>query len=215
MNAQPATTTSIQQKVYRQIGIWRMMPLLILALGLVFSAMFLILFFTGARFDIATRSIFLVGALIMALFGVLLFVGFNKMRLVTSPQGVILYGVGYKVYTPWDNIKAIGEGSYGGNNAYGTRFYQPSRRVEGFLFYQPARFGPTIEDGMQQHIPVIQGMALFAVQISRFANMLPLSGFLDDATRQALTDDAKTYAPQTFQTTKDWSVNHSPIFEHK
>ena len=212
MNIQPAASSP--QKVYTQIGIWRVMPLLILALGLGFSAMFLVLFFTGARFDTASRIVFLVGAIIMALLGVLLFVGFRRMRLVTSPQGVILYGVGYKVYTPWDNIKEIGEDSYGGNNAYG-RFYQASKRVEGFLFYRPALFGLTIEEGIQQHTAVIQGIALLAVQVTRFVNMLPLSGFLDETTRRELIDDAKKYAPQTFRTVKDMSFKHTPIFQNE
>jgi hypothetical protein len=196
MNIQPAASSP--QKVYRQIGIWRVMPLAILALGLGFSIMFLVLFFTVTG-DPATRIVFLVGALIMAVLGALLFIGFRSMRLVTSPQGVILYGVGYKVYTPWDNIKGIGEDSYGGNNRIG-RFYQASQRVEGFLFYRPALFGLTIEQGLQQHTAVIQGMVLLAVTISRFVNMLPLSGFLDETTRQELIDDAKKYAPHTFPT---------------
>ena len=191
---------STPQKVYRQIGLWRITPLLVLALGLGLSILFFVLFFMGTRFDMASRIIFLVGACIMALLGILLFVGFKRTRLVTSPQGVILYGVGYNVYTPWDNVKAIGQDRYGGNTAWNWQFSQPGRRVEGFLFYRPALFGITIEEGMQQHTAVIQGMALLAVQLSRFVNMLPLSGFLDEAARQELTDDAKNYAPHTFQT---------------
>jgi hypothetical protein len=211
MNTQ--STASSPQKVYRQIGLWRIMPLLMLALGLGFSSMFVVLIFTVTS-DPASRIVFLVGALIMAVLGVLLFIGLRGMRLVTSPQGVILYGVGYRVYTPWDNIKGIGEDSYGGNNGIG-RFYQASRRVEGFLFYRPALFGLTIEEGLQQHTAVIQGMVLLAVQITRYVNMLPLSGFLNETTRQELIDDAKKYAPHTFQTVKDTFGNHRPIFQNE
>lgn len=210
MNTQ--SSASPEQKVYRQIGILRMMPLLILALGLGFSVMFLVLFFTGSRFDMASRIVMLVGAVIMAALGVLLFVGLRRMRLVTSPQGVILYGIGYKVYTPWENIKGIGEDRYGGNNAYGTRYYQPSRRMEGFIFYRPALFGMSIEEGIRSHVAVIQGIVLMAVKTSRYNNMLPLSGFLDATTRQELIDDAKKYAPQTFQKAEYKPVVHSPTF---
>ena len=211
VNAQPAAFSP--QKVYRQIGIWRLTPLVPFVFGLGFSIMFLVLFFTFTG-DPATRIVFLVSAIIMALFGILLFIGFRRIRLVTSPQGVILYGVGYKVYTPWDNIKKIGEDSYGGNNAIG-RFRQASKRVEGFLFYRPALFGLTIEEGIQQHRAVIQGLALLAVQVSRFANMLPLSGFLDETTCQELIDDAKKYAPQTFQAARDMFGDHTAIFQNE
>lgn len=57
-------------------------------------------------------------------------------------------------------------------------------------------------------------MALLAVKISRVADMLPLTGFLDETTRRELIDDAKKYAPQTFQTVKDVSIKHSPIFQN-
>lgn len=211
MNTQPSASSP--QKVYRQIGIWRAAPLFILALGLGLSIMFLILLFTGSRFDIASRIILLVGAIIMAALGVLLFVGLKRVRLVTSSQGVILYGVGYKVYTPWDNIKDISKDWYGGNDFHYGQFYQPSQRVEGFLFYRPAVFGPTIEEGMRQHIAVIQGMALLAVKISRFTNMLPLNGFLDETTRRELIDDARKYAPQTFQNAKGSRNEHTPVFQ--
>ncbi|GHO49109.1 hypothetical protein KSX_72720 [Ktedonospora formicarum] len=54
---------------------------------------------------------------------------------------------------------------------------------------------------MKRHVPVIQGMVLLAVQMSRYTHMLPLAGFLNEQTRQELTEDAKKYAPQTFQAT--------------
>ncbi len=201
MNIQPSATAS--QKVYRQVGIWRMTPLFILILGLGLAVMFLVLFFVGTRFDIASRIVFLVAALIMAALGVLLYIGFQRVRLVTSPQGVLLYGVGYRVYTPWSNIKDISKDWYGGNDFHYGQFNQPSQRVEGFLFYHPAVFGPTIEEGMSSQIAVIQGWALLATRISHYSNMLPLTGFLDATTRQELIDDAKKYAPQTFQSAKN------------
>ena len=210
MNTQPSATTP--QKVYRQVGIWRTSPLFILLIGLGLAIMFLILFFTGTRFDIASRIISLVAAVIMAALGILLFVGLQQVRLVTSPQGVLLYGVGYRVYTPWSNIKDIVKDWYGGNDFHYGQFNQPSQRVEGFLFYHPAVFSSTIEEGMRNQVAVIQGMALMAVRISRFSNMLPLTGFLDATTRQELIDTAKKYAPQTFQHAQNNPVNHLPVY---
>lgn len=199
---QTQSSALVSQKVYRQNGIWRVMHLFILALGLGFGALLLIMSLSMAHLDTATRTVLLVGAGILASLGILLFLGFQRMRLVVSSQGVILYGIGYKVYTPWDNIKELSTDWYGGNSAYFTRFYQPRQLVEGFLFYRPAAFGLSIEDGMKQHVPVIQGMALLAVQMSRYTHMLPLAGFLNEQTRQELIEDAKKYAPQTFQVPK-------------
>ncbi|GHO72352.1 hypothetical protein KSD_01230 [Ktedonobacter sp. SOSP1-85] len=105
-------------------------------------------------------------------------------------------------HTSWDNIKELSKDWYGGNSAYFTRFYQPAKRVEGFIFYRPAVFGLSVEDGLRQQVPVIQGWALLAVQMSRFSHMLPLDGFLNEQTRQELIKDAKKYAPQTFQVIK-------------
>lgn len=187
-------------KVYRQNSVWRVMYLLILALGLGLGVFLLVIALSIAS-DTATRAVELVGAGIMALLGILVFIGCQRMRLVTSPQGVILYALGYKVYTPWDNIEALGTDWYGGNNASSVRVSQPARLTEGFIFSRPAVFGITVEEGIRQHVPVIQGMALLAVQMSRYTKMLPLAGFLNEKTRQELINEAKTYAPQTFQAT--------------
>lgn len=192
------------QKVYKQNSILLVAHLFILALGLGFGVLFLVLSLRMA-IDIGSRIVFLFGAGIMAVLGVLVFIGFRRMRLITSPQGVILNGLGYKVYTPWDNIKELKTDWYGGNNAYSTRFYQPAKLVEGFIFYRPAVFGLSVEDGLRQHVPVIQGMVLLAVQMSRYTHMLPLAGFLNEQTRQELIEDAKKYAPQTFQVTQKTS----------
>jgi hypothetical protein len=42
-----------------------------------------------------------------------------------------------------------------------------------------------------------------------------LSGFLDETTLQELIDDAKKYAPQTFQTAEDRFLDHTPIFQNE
>ncbi|GHO49952.1 hypothetical protein [Ktedonospora formicarum] len=181
----------VPQKVYRQNRIWLVMHLFVLALGLGLGILFLVLSLRMASIDRASRAVLLVGAAILASLGILVFLGFRRVCLVTSSQGVILYGLGYKVYTPWDNIKELSTDWYGGNSAYATRFYQPRHLVEGFLLYRPAVFGLSVEEGMKRHVPVIQGMVLLAVQMSRYTHMLPLAGFLNEQTRQELIEDAQ------------------------
>ncbi|GHO84766.1 hypothetical protein [Dictyobacter formicarum] len=200
--AQTQSSTVAPQKVYKPTSTSQMMSLLIPVLGLGMGVMLLISALSTPHLDTATRAVLLVGAGIIALLGILVFLGFRRVHLVTSSQGVVLYGLGYKVYTPWSNIKELGTDWYGGNNLYGTRFYRSGKSSEGFLFYKPAVFGISIEEGMRRNVAVIQGWALLAVQLSRYANMLPLTGFLNDDTRQELIDDAKKYALKTFQATK-------------
>ncbi|GHO63132.1 hypothetical protein KSC_020240 [Ktedonobacter sp. SOSP1-52] len=201
---QAQSSVSAPQKIYKQNSILLVAHLFLLALGLGFGVLFLVLSLRMA-IDLGSRIVGLFGAAIMAVLGVLVFLGFRRMRLITSPQGVILNGLGYKVYTPWDNIKELKTDWYGGNNAYSPRLYQPAKLVEGFIFYRPAVFGLSVEDGLRQHVPVIQGWTLLAVQMSRFSHMLPLAGFLNEQTRQELIEDAKKYAPQTFQVTQKTS----------
>jgi hypothetical protein len=202
------------QKVYRPTATTRALFLLPLVVGLGFGVMFLVLFFTFTKFDTATRIVFLIGAIILVALGVSVFLAAQQMRLVTSPQGVLLHSVGYKVYTPWNNIKEIGESWYGGNNRVG-RAGQASRRVEGFIFYRPARVGLPLEEGIQQQSALIQGSILFAATTGGLINMLPLNGFLDETTRKELNEDAKKYAPDTFQATKDSFSNHASIFQNE
>lgn len=183
---QTQSSAVVPQKVYRPDGIWRIIYLFIPAFSLALGAILLVVALSKTQ-NTAIRAVLLAGAGIMALLGVLLFLGFQRVHLVTSSQGVILYGVGYKVYTPWNNIKELGADWYGGNDEY-----------EGFLFYRPAVFGLSVEEGMRQQVPVIQGWILLAVPMSRYTYMLPLVGFLNDYTRQELLEDAKKYAHGTF-----------------
>ncbi|GHO67958.1 hypothetical protein KSC_068500 [Ktedonobacter sp. SOSP1-52] len=200
---QAQSSASAPQKVYKQNSILLVAHLFLLALGLGLGVPFIQL--SNMFLDIASRIVMLVLGAITPVLSILVFIGFRRMRLVTSSEGVILYGLGSKVYTPWDNIKELRKDWYGGNSAYFTRFYRTGQRIEGFIFYRPAVFGLSVEDGIKQHVPAIQGWVLLAAQMSRYRHMLPLEGFLNEQTRQELIADAKKYAPQTFQVTQKTS----------
>jgi len=199
MNA--GAISNLSTKEYRPAGKWRLIPLYMVALGLILSIVILIPVFTSP-IDTATRIVLIVGALILLLIGVLVGLAFRGTRLVTSPEGVTYHGVGFRVYTPWDNIQGMGEGVYKGNHAYGTRFYQPDRHVEGLLLRNSAVVGYKIEDGIRQHIPVIEVTfpLLATLNMSRFAGVIPTSTFFDDSTYQDFLVDAKRYAPKAFDT---------------
>jgi hypothetical protein len=194
--------SNLSTKEYRPVGIWRLIPLYTVALGLILSIVILIPLFTAPQIDTATRIVLIVGAFILLLIGVLVGLAFRGTRLVTSTGGVTYHGVGFRVYTPWDNIQGMGEGTYKGNHAYGTRFYQPDRQVKGLLLRNPAVVGYKIQDGIRQHIPVIEVTfpLLAMLNMNRFAGVIPTSTFFDNSTYQDFLVDAKRYAPKAFDT---------------
>ncbi|GLV60276.1 hypothetical protein KDH_70960 [Dictyobacter sp. S3.2.2.5] len=198
MTQTQSPSDKVTTKVYKMNDNVQKMWWAIPIFGIGMGAILLVAALRMSYVDIATRAMLIGGAVIIALIGILVFLGARHIRLVTSSRGVTLYGIGYTVYTPWSNIKKLATDQYGGNSMYGTRFYQPSRTYEGFLFYRPAVSGLPVKEGMRRNVAVIHGWALMGVQISRYTNMLPLTGFLNDFTRKELLNDAKKYAPDTF-----------------
>lgn len=210
------SVSSTPQKEYRMIGIWRYTPFYVLAMCLAFSLFFLILFFTTFKLDNASRIVMLIGTLIFLVLGGLLYFGSRGTRLVTSPQGVIFYGVGYRVYSPWDNIKGIGEGQYGGNRNVVWN-YQAPQRVEGLLLRQLAMPGVSVADGIRNHMAVIDSnrllLTIIVTNIARYGNLIPLRGFINDTVREELLADAKHYAPENFKEAEGLRFSSKPIFQ--
>ena len=208
-------TSETPQKEYRLTGVWRLFPWLMLAMGTGFSLVFVVLFFIAPRLDGATMVVLLVGAVIMFVLGVWLYFGLRNMRLVTSPQGVIMHGLGYRVYSPWDNITGMGEAQYGGNNAIG-RAYQPSQRVEGLLLRTPALTECSLNEGIRRRLPVIEPSPLLQmINMRRYANIIPTGSFIDDTTISDLREDAERYAPQTFKKGSVLHYDNSPLFKEQ
>ena len=210
------SVSSTPQKEYRMTGIWRFAPFYVLAMCLAFSLLFIVLIFTISKIDNASRVVFIVATLFFWVLGGLLFFGFRGTRLVTSPQGVIFYGVGYRVYSPWDNIKGIGEGSYGGNRNMVWN-YQAPQRVEGLLLRQLAIPGVSVADGIQNHMAVIDSnpllLTIIVANIARYGNLIPLRGFMNDIVREELLAEARHYAPENFKEAEGLRFNSTPIFQ--
>ena len=215
MNA--GAISDLSPKHYHPVGLWRMVPLTILAVSVVLSLGFVLLIvFLPSKMDMASRLILSVfGALIFLLIGILLSLGFRGMRLVTSPEGVTYYGIGFRVYTPWDNVKGMGEGVYAGNRAIGTRVYQPDRSVKGLLLRQPAVVGYKLNDGIREHIPMIEATfpLVATVNLSRFAGVIPTTTFFNDTTLEDFLADARRYAPSAFGTKEP--LDHTPLVNNE
>jgi hypothetical protein len=50
----------------------------------------------------------IIGLLFFTLYGVLIFFNIPTTRLELSNEGLIFYGTGYRIYTPWENIAGVG-----------------------------------------------------------------------------------------------------------
>lgn len=148
--------------------------------------------------------------LIIACFFVLLLIwisiGISKMRLELFQDGIILYGWGYKVYTPWDNIVGIAGlkvpiiSDY--SNAFpGFMSMQPviKRNVQGLRLEQEARRGMRIQDGMQQKRASME-LSWWnpASTMRQYAQIVPVPAVLvnDDRERSELGAYLKKYAPR-------------------
>lgn len=95
-----------------------------------------------------------------------------QIKLVTSPEGIAYYQVGYSVSTTWDNLARIED--------------IPAGRitVEGLILHEPALYVDKWLSG--------------AKYIQSRGQLIPLSFFGRDWLNSELGDDLKRYAPHLF-----------------
>ncbi|HEX6482546.1 MAG TPA: hypothetical protein VF043_27190 [Ktedonobacteraceae bacterium] len=119
---------------------------------------------------------------------------FRKLRLVTSPQGIIFYGLGYSIYTPWLNL--VGRGKMSRKNMLVSPL--PTRNVEGLQF-EPVTTPMRLAQAIEQHRPAIEETGK-NTGLYRFArvDMMPIGYFLHDWQRSPLAQEIRRYAPQVF-----------------
>ena len=118
----------------------------------------------------------------------------RKLRLVTSPQGLIFYSLGYSIYTPWSNL--VGRGKMSRKNML---FSPPfTRNVEGLQF-EPPTTPMSLAQAMEQQQPAIEETGRNTGRY-RFArvDMIPIGYFLHDWQRSPLAQEIRRYAPQVF-----------------
>jgi hypothetical protein len=153
----PVATTPIPaapsgQRVYRLR--YRLLLAVVLAVCFVLLLPTAPLFLVGAVVGTVQGTVPLWEGLLFLLFAlillaVLLLVGLSlrdiwQARLVIASEGITCDGNGYRVYTPWWNIRTSGSMQLG------------VRRVSGLLLGQPAVEGVSLAEGMRQQRPVLE-----------------------------------------------------------
>jgi hypothetical protein len=119
---------------------------------------------------------------------------FRKLRLVTSPEGIIFYGLGYSIYTPWSHI--VGRGKMSRKNMPISPLL--TRNVEGLQF-EPPTTPMRLAQAIEQHRPAIEEPGK-NTGLYRFArvDMIPMSYFLHNWQRSPLAQEIRRSAPQVF-----------------
>jgi hypothetical protein len=117
-----------------------------------------------------------------------------KIRLVTSPQGIIFYGIGYSIYAPWSNLVGRGKMSRKNTPVNSLLF----AKVEGLQF-EPPTTPMSLTQAIEQHRPAIEGTGRNK-GLYRFAriDMIPIGYFLHDWQHSPLAQEIHRYAPQVF-----------------
>lgn len=119
---------------------------------------------------------------------------FTKIRLSTSPQGIIFYGPGYSIYTPWSNL--IGHGKMDRRSMLINPLLL--RNVEGLRF-EPPTTPMSLAQAIEQHQPAIEETGRHT-GLYRFArvDMIPVGYFLRDWQHSSLAQEIHHHAPQVF-----------------
>lgn len=119
---------------------------------------------------------------------------FMKLRLVTLPQGIIFYGSGYSIYTPWSNL--VGRGKMDRKSMLISPLLL--RNVESLQF-EPSTTPMSLEQAIEQHRPAIEETGR-NTGLYRFArvDMIPIGYFLHDWQHSLLAQEIHHYAPQVF-----------------
>lgn len=129
-------------RIYR-LAPWRYFTPLYPVLVLV-GVLWIILLST-ANTDIST--VLFVGLLLTSfclLVGALMCLTTMNVHLEMAPDGIMYYGTGYQVYSPWSNILEVDEVHYG------------FRKVDGVRLRLPAGEEVPMDFGIREHIPAFE-----------------------------------------------------------
>jgi hypothetical protein len=200
------------QKVYH-LRYWLLFAIFICACLLIFPVLTIYLaladpadFYGGLEVFFILLSLFL-----LALAAALVF-GLWKIRLVIAPEGITYYGMGFRVYTPWWNIRGIG------------RMQMGARLVNGLLLQYPAVAGVSLEEGVRRQHPVLETSGWLrlelkslpvlrvlaplgglsrrsvdeALDMRRYGSIVPISLFVRKWQHSEVAAIVSQYAPQVF-----------------
>jgi len=137
-----------------------------------------------------------------------------KARLIVAPEGITCYGNGYRLYTPWWNIRNSGSMQLG------------VRQVSGLWLERPAVAGLSLAEGLRQQrpalelsgwlrleykaLPLLRTLAPLGGRLPRsvdedmrryasmISSMIPISLYVQQRQQGEMTRLIAQYAPQAF-----------------
>ncbi len=171
------------QNVYRLRPLWRafyagIYPLISLIVGLSLALKYL------DTFDSIAFSLFFICLLVLAVgYNIYYGIRMSMARLVTSPVGVIYYGVGFRIYTPWHQIAGIG------------KVWKRWMPITGFTFRTPPALMETANQGLQGQIPVIEISRWRRPFYRQYTRLIPLTWFVGNLQNSSLGRDIGWSAP--------------------
>lgn len=204
---QHETSSSTEEHVYYPVTkevFVPLAPLILVAIGVLRLVYDLVishtyLFEGSMRLDVLFLVVLLYTLIVFILLTLYQKKRFKKLRLVTSPQGIIFYGPGYTVYTPWEKVVSLGtmKQTQVPNGGFWT-----GTSVEGLLFDPPTAY-MSLERGIELHQPVIEEAQGRRTGLYRFVriNMIPIGYFRHNWEKSLLAGELRRYAPQLFQPT--------------
>lgn len=114
----------------------------------------------------------------------------RNMRLITSDEGIVFYGQGgYRLYTPWNNIKGRSVWSTGRGSITAIRLRTPAQEM-------------SLAEGIQQQQPAIEkrGWLNKMDTMHQTENLIPIGYFLSNWQHSPLALDIKQHTPDV-----DWN----------
>ena len=113
----------------------------------------------------------------------------RKLRLITSDEGIVFYGQGgYRLYTPWDNIKGRTLWATGRGSTEAIALSVPAKEL-------------SITEGIQQRQPAIEkhGWITRMDTMHQTSNVIPVGYFMGDWQSSSLALDLKQHVPGVFE----------------
>lgn len=188
----------IEKKIYRSKRtqfILLFVSILLITVGIILLFVLVILNPRETLFK-KIYALLIIGIFLILLCAFLIFTLTNHLEV--SSEGVVYYGDGFHMYTPWTNIVGITQIRYP---------FFPSHPTTVFVLRQPALLNISLEEGKRQRLPVVKNywmMKLFTATPMNYLWYMPLHGSLVsafDLEQGELSVYIRQYAPHLLEAT--------------
>ncbi len=181
----------LSEKVYRMSPLINASLLILPFLGVVFIGFGLLTFLPSLNESFADS----VGTTLVGVVFCIVMMGmyraFKRIRLVLTNDGITYYALGFRIYTPWQNVVEVG-------SIQPYAFPLNFRKIWGLQLRQPSVLGMKLTDGKQQSKATLEtDWWNPASTMGTFASLLPISPMINGRNWKdsELGMDIQHYAP--------------------